>query len=244
MKMCEAYQNLFTLEPFRDPKDLDGEIWRDVEGYDGYQVSNLGNVKSFKHCNKGRLLKPSLRNGYSFVQFGQHGKCVNIHRLVAETFIPNLLNKPCVNHINGIKSDNRVENLEWCTPSENNLHATQTGLSKSGGDNYQAALTNEQAKWCREVYVAGHPEFGCNALARRFNVNVENMRKILHGKSYKNAGGIIHAPAQYKGHKRIPQAVRAEIRRLYIKGDKDFGARPLARQFGIARETIKQIVEE
>ncbi|MBQ7453729.1 MAG: HNH endonuclease [Selenomonadaceae bacterium] len=91
-----------------------------------------------------------------------------------------------VNHIDGDKTNNRADNLEWVTPSENNQHAVQTGLMKSGGDNYQAGLTNEQARWCRKVYKPRDKEFGCNALARRFNMNADNMRKVIHGKSYKN----------------------------------------------------------
>ena len=106
------------------------EIWRDIAGYEGlYQVSNCGRVKSF--YRGGRILKQSLKRGYMFVELylNTNGKIHIVHRLVAQAFIPNPLNKLEVNHINGIKTDNRVENLEWVTRSENEQHAYDTGLA-------------------------------------------------------------------------------------------------------------------
>lgn len=105
------------------------EIWKDVKGYEGlYQVSNKGNVKSFY---KNRNLKPSKHSrGYLVVSlFENHNrKQFFIHRLVAETFIDNVNHKEEVNHKDGNKTNNCVENLEWCTGSENRLHAYDTGL--------------------------------------------------------------------------------------------------------------------
>lgn len=102
------------------------EIWKDVVGYEGlYQVSNLGRVRSLWHdvWHKGKILKPSFdgKKNYLFVGLHKNGKTTqrNIHRLVAETFIPNPNNFPCVNHINEIKTDNRACNLEWCTVEYN-----------------------------------------------------------------------------------------------------------------------------
>lgn len=96
-----------------------------IKDFKNYYCDKKGNIFSRK-----KKLKQSKRNGYLCVSLCNKGLCktINVHRIIAGTFIPNPENKPQVNHINGIKIDNRVENLEWVTQSENAIHAIKKGL--------------------------------------------------------------------------------------------------------------------
>ena len=107
------------------------EIWRSIKDYPGYEVSNLGRVRSF-NFNRVRIktLITHKPTAYITVYLYKHNKIKNakVHRWVAQAFIPNPENKPQVNHIDGDKTNNKADNLEWCTPSENQRHANRTGL--------------------------------------------------------------------------------------------------------------------
>lgn len=110
------------------------EIWKDIEGYEGYyQVSNLGRVKSLPRGKQwpyrqthNNIRKQHIKNGYLQVNLskGNKVKWIGVHRLVAMAFIPNPNNYPQVNHIDECRTNNVVTNLEWCTQSQNNMHGT------------------------------------------------------------------------------------------------------------------------
>lgn len=130
-------QLLFTSYP----ACLDTSTWASVLGYEGYyEISTSGQIRSLdrsivtasgERFIKGKLLRAKNNGyGYKFVLLCKDGikRCGYIHRLVAQAFHPNPENKPQVNHINGDKEDNTVQNLEWVTPSENSMHAYETGL--------------------------------------------------------------------------------------------------------------------
>lgn len=216
---------------------MDSEIWRDISGYDGkYQVSNFGRVKSFK-SGMARILKPGQdRGGYLTVHLSRDnkGKKHRVHRLVAEAFIPNPDGKPQVNHIDGVKTNNHVNNLEWVTPSENIRHALATGLFPQGEDRTDAKLTNAQV-----VYIRENPDgLTCAQLGEMFGVDDATIGRIQCGKCYRNAGGKI------RNKRGVPDDIRDEIRRLYVKGSHEFGLCTLAERFNCSQATIWNILNE
>lgn len=124
------------------------EIYKDIKGYEGiYQISNLGNIRSLNY-NKFRILKLKNDRGYFTVCLCKQNikKQHSVHRLVANTFIYNLQNKPQVNHINGIKTDNNINNLEWCTCKENIIHSWKSGLSKTNEDRLKKVIDKNSIK--------------------------------------------------------------------------------------------------
>lgn len=135
------------------------EVWKKTNSCPSfYEVSNLGNVRSLsrviiggcrakgvkaEHLKSGKQHSIVVNDrGYCVVRIGKKNKY--LHRLIAEAFIPNPENKPQVNHINGVKTDNRIVNLEWATSRENVIHAHKTGLSKP------RIISKEERKLIRE----------------------------------------------------------------------------------------------
>lgn len=132
-------------------------MWKDIKGYEGwYQVSNNGQIKSLdreiihkdgrKRTFKGTVLKPRFTEGYPTVNLSKNKKAetYQVHRIVASHFLEKPSYAECVNHIDGIKTNNDVSNLEWVTYARNNQHARETGLNNSKGETL--AKYNEASK--------------------------------------------------------------------------------------------------
>lgn len=153
------------------------EIWKDAAGLEEtHLVSNLGRIKSKsrpqKHYTGSIFIKPErllkIRAGTAFNGYTSIGLthpdgsqwCYFLHRIVAETFIDNPDKKPFVNHLNGVKTDNRAINLEWCTRSENGIHAFKIGLQCNKGSNHpRHKLVDADVIRIRERYASGESTY-------------------------------------------------------------------------------------
>lgn len=172
---------------------MEKEIWKDIEIYEGrYQVSNIGRVKSLKN-DKYRILNPSIwdspKGGYCVVVLYDKElktKKFRVHRLVAKAFLKANTDLPQVNHIDGVKTNNRVENLEFCTQKENVRHAFALGLrgNKPGEDSANHKLTNIEVMAIRVMYAT--KVYTQNALAEMFGVTFSNVWRIVHRKTWKH----------------------------------------------------------
>ena len=156
-----------------DESDFENEAWMDI-GY-GYRVSNLGRIKNPHNRTLGGSLH---RDGYLFVTI--KGKQKPVHRYVAESFIENPQNKPEVNHKDGNKLNNSVENLEWVTSSENQKHAIENGLQPKTVSTYFGKLTKEQRDEIQEKWESG--AYKKRQLAEEYGVSYSCIQDMLNGR--------------------------------------------------------------
>lgn len=152
------------------------EIWRLINDYPNYEVSNLGRVKSMKF-EKERILKPELlKDGYLRVKIYNDVKKNKflVHRLVADCFIENKEKKKQINHKNGIKTDNSVSNIEWVTPSENMTHSyiLKLNYSKLGEEHPMSKLTK------KDVINIRKKKYSIKKEAEFYNVCIGTINKI------------------------------------------------------------------
>ena len=226
------YYKILSLE------DCEGELWKAVKGYEGiYEVSNYGRVKSIsrialkrsggiKRTTKPFILKSVLEAGYKYVRITKNYKRKKLKtaRIVAFAWIDNPDNKPQVNHKNGIRYNDTVENLEWVTAKENSIHAVETGLSPIiGGQHWKSLLTNDEA-----VDIATS-ELSRKELMDKYQIGYHIVERIQKGTSWSRITGI-----KYK-KKYLPDC---DILYIYNSNESN---RVLAKKFNISVGTVSKI---
>lgn len=171
------------------------EVWKDVVGFEGrYQVSSHGRVRSIqtnhgRQCCRIKAVNPTGTVDYLYVKLFMKDKQTShaVHRLVALAFIPNPHNKPMVNHIDGTKHHNRVENLEWVTCSENHEHAFALGLrdaehvrQRNLGSKQEAASKFHNVSWdaARGKWKAAVKQGGKVLFQKRFDLEADAARYV------------------------------------------------------------------
>lgn len=176
---------------------MSNEIWKDVLGYEGlYQVSNTGKVKSLPKSwvsgngvlksHSGKILNTSISRGYYRVPLNKDGvkKLFTVHRLVAMAFTLNAENLETVNHKDGNKLNNNVDNLEWMSSGDNTRHAHLNGLTKQGGKHQWAkiVLDTETGIYYETL----------NEAASSKNINVSTLSNYLTGKIKTNRTSLMY----------------------------------------------------
>jgi len=146
------------------------EEWRSIKGFLNYEISSLGRIRSKVRTKEWKILKLRANNhGYGTTELGKRNKFA-VHRLVGMTFLhDSFFEGAVINHINGIKNDNRIENLEWCTQSHNAKHSFKIGTSSIVGERHPSSkLTDQTVIEIRNKRKLG---FKCKDLAKVYNVH-------------------------------------------------------------------------
>ncbi len=186
--------------------DIKNEIWKPIPNFEGYyEASNMGRIKSLDRTiekpdkktgkinymtRRGKIFKIRFKHNRRYMTIrlskNRHVLSTPVHRIIAMTFIPNPNNKPQVNHINGIKTDNRVENLSWVNNSENVLHAIDSGLMKYavGESHGSAVFTESDVLKIRELHAS--KKYNMVEIGRMFNTNNSRICEIVSRKTWKH----------------------------------------------------------
>ncbi len=158
---------------------------KNIPNYPLYSASSLGYIINNKSK---RILKESVLNsGYKQVTLCKDGTAINklVHRIIAMVFLDNIENKAQVNHINGVKSDNRLENIEWNTRSENQKHSIKIGLRHTRGEN------NSQKKLTSEIVIfIFNDKRKYKEISEQYNISIPTVSDIKRGYSWTHITGL------------------------------------------------------
>lgn len=188
--MYEEFDREFLLG-----NSLEGEEWRDVENWNNFMISNMGRVYSkkrkrldiYEHSNYrigGMILKNTLtKSGYLVVSIFQDKRRIllKVHRMVATAFIPKVEGMDIINHKDGIKVNNKVENLEWCNQLHNNMHALKTGL-RVNAMGEQSGVCNLKDKDILEAIKLHNSGISDKEIAIKYKISLSHFRNILRKK--------------------------------------------------------------
>lgn len=238
------------------------EYWVPIKGYEGlYEINNFGQIKRLARM----ISRPTIGNFYvpdkllkvvpmstgylsvSMTKDGKQTECL-VHRLYAEAFIPNPNNLPCVNHIDGNKLNNDLSNLEWCSYSVNNRHATNTCLRKicSGEETTSSKISNSDAHDIRYMYT--YKNIGVEELSKEYNLSKTSIRAIIGGFSYKTDDPELinicrKKVLTKKEHNNKPLPIRVVLKiRDYLKKNKSTIAKDLCELFNISLNQAYKIM--
>lgn len=229
-------------------ENFENEEWRTVDGFPNYEVSSLGRIRSI-NCKRNRkrlvILKQFLqKNGYLYAHLSNDTSVTSFrsHRVVAAAFLENKNLYPYVNHKNGIKNDNRVENLEWCTAKENHDHAIATGLKPVVSN---VALTPTDIRLMREAASKGMLP---SEVKRHFDFefSVSHIAKVIRGGVWdsndENGYAVEGSGSGVKGSRhplaKATEEIVGEIRSMARGGDSYV---KIAALFGLTQSAVSYI---
>ena len=169
------------------------EIWKTIDGFNGwYDISNFGKIRSWRNNTNTRgvrktprILKHSSVRGYMIATLFKNKERYKIatHRLVAQAFIPNTDDKPHINHKDGVRYNNHISNLEWCTRSENMRHAHDNNMVnvQRGEDRPMAKLTENDVKEIRQIAKGRGRFYNPKELAEKYGVHYRHISRVVKG---------------------------------------------------------------